>query len=93
MSDLLTADGLDDAVIGVASDNSKVVYSADKVIGILKDRDGMTDEEALEYFEYNIAGAYVGPSTPLFVWDMELADAIFLVADMNEIGVDYNGIT
>tara|TARA_Y100001973_G_C5200104_1_gene336992 strand:+ start:1786 stop:2067 length:282 start_codon:yes stop_codon:yes gene_type:complete len=93
MSDLLTADGLDDAVIGVASDNSKVVYSADKVIGILKDRDGMTDEEALEYFEYNIAGAYVGPSTPLFVWDMELADAIFLVADMNEIGDDYNGIS
>ena len=83
MSDLLTADGLDDAVIGVASDNSKVVYSADKVIGILKDRDGMTDEEALDLFEYNIAGAYVGPSTPLFVWDM----------DIKEIGDDYNGIS
>ena len=82
MSDLLTADGFDDAVIGVASDNSKVVYSADKVIGILKDRDGMTDDEALEYFEYNKAGAYVGPSTPLFVWDM----------DINEIG-DENGIS
>jgi hypothetical protein len=83
MSDLLTADGLDDAVIGVASDNSKVVYSADKVIGILKDRDGMTDDEALDFFEYNIAGAYVGPSTPLFVWDM----------DIKEIGDDYNGIS
>ena len=82
MSDLLTADGFDDAVIGVASDNSKVVYSADKVIGILKDRDGMTDDEALEYFEYNIAGSYVGPSTPLFVWDM----------DINERG-DENGIS
>ena len=83
MSDLITAGGLDDAVIGVASDNSKVVYSADKVIGILKDRDGMTDDEALDFFEYNIAGAYVGPSTPLFVWDM----------DIKEIGDDYNGIT
>ena len=83
MSDLLTADGLDDAVIGVASDKSKVVYSADKVIGILKDRAGMTDDEALVFFEYNIAGAYVGPSTPLFVWDM----------DIKEIGDDYNGIS
>ena len=28
----------------------------------------MTDEDAMEHFEYNIAGAYVGPKTPIFVF-------------------------
>jgi hypothetical protein len=29
----------------------------------------MDEEQALEYFDYNIAGAYVGPSTPIFLED------------------------
>jgi hypothetical protein len=29
--------------------------------------DGMTEEEAVEYFEYNVLGANVGPTTPIFV--------------------------
>lgn len=27
----------------------------------------MTNEEAIEYFEYNIIGAYVGEKTPTFI--------------------------
>ena len=26
----------------------------------------MNDEEAIEYFEYNILGAYVGEGTPIY---------------------------
>jgi len=32
----------------------------------------MSYEDAIEYFEYNIAGAWVGESTPFFLQRMEL---------------------
>ena len=28
----------------------------------------MTREDAMEHFDYNIAGSYVGPKTPIFVY-------------------------
>ena len=30
------------------------------------ERDGMSDEEAVEYFEFNVTGAWVGENTPIF---------------------------
>lgn len=69
MSEALVADGFDDAVIGMARQFNKdlVVYDEDKCIKILMERDGMTDEEAIEFFEFNVVGAYVGEHTPVFV--------------------------
>jgi hypothetical protein len=32
-------------------------------------RDGMSWEEAQEFFDFNIKGAWVGPNTPVFVQD------------------------
>jgi hypothetical protein len=68
---MLKADGFDDAILGVVdrigSDGPILCYSRERVIEILKARDGMTDEEAVEFFEFNIAGAYVGPGTPCFL--------------------------
>ena len=60
------ADGFDDAIIGVDDNNLKIVYNIDEVINILM-REGMTDDEAIEYYEYNIAGSYVGENTPSFI--------------------------
>jgi hypothetical protein len=57
------ADGFDDAIIGVDDNN---VYNIDEVINILM-REGMTDDEAIEYYEYNISGSYVGENTPSFI--------------------------
>jgi len=34
---------------------------------VLVARDGMSMEEAEEYFEYNVQGAYVGEDTPIFM--------------------------
>jgi hypothetical protein len=62
----MVADGLDDAIIGVDDNNLKIVYDIDKVIDILI-KDGMDVDEAIEYYEYNIAGAYVGENTPSFI--------------------------
>jgi len=33
----------------------------------LQVRDGMTREEANDFMEYNVTGAYVGPSGPIFL--------------------------
>jgi|TARA_A100001391_G_scaffold160299_1_gene118875 hypothetical protein len=66
------ADGFDDAIIGFTELWGKegyiVVYDASKMFQTLMGRDGMTAEEATEYFEFNIQGAYVGEDTPIYVW-------------------------
>jgi hypothetical protein len=35
-------------------------------------RDGMTMEEAREYIEFNIEGAYMGPHTAIVVWTEDM---------------------
>lgn len=71
--DLLKADGFDDAIIGVVEriGVQAICYDQEKVIDILMGN-GMTYEEAVEYFEFNIAGAWVGDSTPFFLQKMDL---------------------
>ncbi len=67
---LLFADGYDEAIIGVAQRGPSewfVVYDTDQVLKILQDRDGMSYLDALEFFDFNIVGAWVGPKTPAFV--------------------------
>ena len=64
--DLLIADGYNEAIIGVSS-KEIVVYSIQKIVEILM-AEGLSDEEALEFFEYNIEGAYMGEKTPIYIW-------------------------
>jgi hypothetical protein len=65
--EFLYADGFDDAIIGVEIYTyPRVVYSVEKCIEILKSED-MTEEEAFEHFEFNVAGSYVGEQTPLWI--------------------------
>lgn len=71
---VLLADGLEDAFVGIGSAFNAVpvaIYNKDKVIEILMTRDGMTIDEAYEFFDFNIAGAYVGESTPIFMSVMD----------------------
>ena len=66
----LLCDGFDDAIIGMAERNSLgpvVAYDTEKMIDIMVERDGMTYEEAIEYFDYNILGAWMGEYTPVFI--------------------------
>ena len=67
MNKTLYADGLEKALIGIGVQFNKriAVYSKAKVIDILQEF--MTLEEAEEYFDYNIVGAYVGDHTPVFL--------------------------
>jgi len=53
------------AIIGQDDASLRVVYSVDKIIGILSEE--MSEEEAREFYEYNILGAYMGDMTPIYV--------------------------
>jgi|TARA_R110000824_G_scaffold54700_4_gene151084 hypothetical protein len=69
-SECLSADGLDQACVGVGYRNGKeplLVYDVELVLGILCDRDGMEYDEAREYFDFNIGGAWMGPGTPIWM--------------------------
>ena len=69
-SEMLIADGFDDAIIGVSERFGRspiVAYDKDKCIQILMDRDGMDYEEAMEFFDFNVIGAWVGDGTPEFI--------------------------
>ena len=72
--EFLTADGFDDAMIGFDEQSWRVIYSVRKCIDILmKDMDEL---EAIEYFAYNVSGAYVGEKTPIWCYDLGLTENI-----------------
>ena len=65
----LKADGFDEAIVGVDEKSMRLVYSVSKCIDILM-RDGrMEYEDALDYFNFNVSGAYVGEQTPIWLTD------------------------
>jgi len=70
----LSADGFDNAIIGVY--DGKIVYSITKCISLLIHRDKMTKEDAYEYFYFNVVGAYAGEKTPIWVDDIMLPNVI-----------------
>ena len=69
--DLLFADNFDNSIIGVTTgfNSGVVVYDGNKMVKELMYQHNMTDEEAWEYLEYNVFGAYVGEKTPIYVLD------------------------
>jgi hypothetical protein len=68
--DALMADGVEDALLGLAercSQPTLAVYDVATCLEILQRRDGMSYEEAEECFSFNVLGAWLGPNTPLFL--------------------------
>ena len=65
---LIKIDGFDDCIVGVVNRFNQepiLCYDYNKVITKLsKD---MSYEDAIEYFDFNIIGAYVGEQTPCFL--------------------------
>jgi len=74
---MLIADGFDEAVLGVArrcGQPDLIAYDVEKIIEILVTRDDMTYEEAVEFFDFNIAGAWMGEETPIFIIKMTIEE-------------------
>tara|TARA_Y100000385_G_C12819285_1_gene519654 strand:- start:138 stop:431 length:294 start_codon:yes stop_codon:yes gene_type:complete len=71
---MITWDRLNDAIIGTGGRcgmEEVFVYSYDKILDILMTEDEMTEREAIDYIEYNIAGSYVGELTPILVRSLD----------------------
>ena len=69
--DALFADGFEKALVGYTANYHHphvAIYDAKKCVAILVRRDGMTEDEAEEFFSLNTLGAYVGENGPLFMW-------------------------
>lgn len=67
--ELLFMDGYDDCIIGICSrfgQENCVAYDREKVLQKHVE-EGMTYDEAVEFFEFNQIGAYVGSRTPCFI--------------------------
>jgi len=64
----LFADGFDHAILGYSSD-CRVIYSVNQIMETLVERDGMTPDEAIDYFNFNIECAYVGEYTPIYMYE------------------------
>ena len=74
MSDLnpeaLWPTGFSGAIIGIAQDAgspARFVMDVGKSIQILVDEHGMDQEDAIEYYYYNIEGAHMGESQPIYM--------------------------
>jgi hypothetical protein len=66
--EILKADGFDEAVIGIDESSMRLIYSVSKCIEILIN-EGMSCEDAIEHFNFNIKCAYVGEQTPIWCDD------------------------
>ena len=63
-------DGLNDAIIGIVEEfgnGPRILYSRQKILTILCERDNMTISEAAEFYDYNIIGLYAGEQNPVFL--------------------------
>ena len=71
----LLLDGFDEAFIGLTHRiNHPVlaVYSWEKMVDVLVERDEMEYEDAVEYIDFNVLGAWVGEGTPIVVMPINL---------------------
>jgi len=59
----------DEAIIGIVTrmDLEAVCYDEQQVIELLMNHDGMDYEEAIEYMDFNMKGAWIGEHTPVFL--------------------------
>lgn len=69
---MLFCDGLDNALVGYrvgfGTNKNVAVYEHKKCIQCLVD-EGMEEDEAIEFLDYNTSGSYVGDYTPCFLHD------------------------
>lgn len=73
--DAIYFDGLDDAIVGWAMQQTGTAlacYSLTDIVRILTtEPEGMSEEDALDYFGFNIQGLYVGENTPIILYPLD----------------------
>ena len=77
---VLQADGFDDAIIGyvnLAGQSPVICYDEAKVIGIIMEEHGCDYHEAVEFYDFNVASAWMGEGTPCFLTVCDLEEIEF----------------
>jgi hypothetical protein len=67
-------DGLESAIVGIVEEfgnGNRILYSKQKILNILQERDLMTMSEAEEFYDYNILGLYADEQNAVFL-DLEI---------------------
>lgn len=62
--------GMEEAIIGIGErcgQPALFVVSAEKCVELLMRDSGMGREDAVEFYDFNVAGAWVGDHTPIFM--------------------------
>lgn len=70
----LLADGFDEALIGFSQRMNEpmlAVYSYEKMVRVLMDNDDLSYDDAVEYLDFNVVGAWVGEQTPIIVMPID----------------------
>lgn len=68
----LVYDGFEDAFLGYAercASPGVAIYSFTKMVEVLVERDGMSEEDAEEYLHFNVLGGWLGEKTPYVLFD------------------------
>jgi hypothetical protein len=64
-------DGFDDCIVGVSEsfgEEPRIIYSKKQIITkLMKD---MSQEDAVDYYYYNIVGGMFGTQNPIFIQDI-----------------------
>lgn len=87
---MLKADGFGDCFIGVANMNDGrklAIYCREKCIKQLMASNKLSEAEADDFFEFNVAGAYLGSETPIFLdrpGDWKACSDVGVIAYKNE---------
>jgi hypothetical protein len=66
----LLADGFEDAFVGISrrcGQPTLAVYDCQRGVELLMQREGMTTEEAEEWMEFNVVGAWAGEQSPIWL--------------------------
>ncbi len=71
---LIFADGFDSCIVGILTtdDIPRVVYDKYAMVNCLRASDpDMSFEDAVEFLEFNVWYAYIGPETPIYMYTFE----------------------
>jgi len=69
-------DGFNDAILGVGEkageENPFMIYDYRKCVEILMTVNNWSEDDAVEWMDYNVICAYFGEDTPVFLYPAEL---------------------
>ena len=71
-SEILKCDGYDDCILGYDYNwdgNIRLIYSVKAILDKMVKEEGLSDDDAIEHFEFNFRGAYMGENTPIWCQD------------------------